>query len=140
MNIDGFALVTGAGSGIGRDCAFAYSAEGAAGVAFADIDEAAAQAAAEESEAFAANPAYRTIHVRVDVSDEESVDDMVRRTVEAFGRVDYGVNSAGVSNISFDLIILLRKEALLGKKSGGGEIILSNLPLISLLTHDYLDR
>lgn len=97
MNIEGFALVTGAGSGIGRDCAFAYSAEGAAGVAFADIDEAAAEAAAKESAAFAANPAYRAIHVRVDVSDEASVDEMVRRTVEAFGRVDYGVNSAGVS-------------------------------------------
>ena len=97
MNIDGFALVTGAGSGIGRDCAFAYSAEGAAGVAFADIDEAAAKAAAKESEAFAANPAYRAVYMRVDVSNEESVDEMIRRTVEAFGRIDYGVNSAGVS-------------------------------------------
>lgn len=117
MNIDGFALVTGAGSGIGRDCAFAYSAEGAAGVAFADIDEVAAQAAAKESEAFAANPAYRTIYIRVDVSDEGSVNEMVKRTVEAFGRVDYGVNSAGVSILSFDLI-LLRREALLRKKNG----------------------
>lgn len=124
MNIDGFALVTGAGSGIGRDCAFGYSTEGAAGVAFADIDEAAAQAAAKESETFAVNPFYRAIHVKVDVSDEESVNEMVKKTVEAFGRVDYGVNSAGVSVQSLAC-------TLQGSAFGNEREFLFNLSLIS---------
>ncbi|KAL7625208.1 hypothetical protein AAE478_004423 [Parahypoxylon ruwenzoriense] len=96
MDIDGFALVTGAGSGIGRDCAIAYAIEGAKGVAFADIDAEAASAAAEESKAVASNPEYQAISIQVDVSNEASVDQMVKVAVAKFGRIDYNVNSAGV--------------------------------------------
>jgi len=96
MDIKGFALVTGAGSGIGRDCGIAYAIEGASGVAFADINEADAEKAMEESKLLATNPEYRAISITVDVSDHESVDSMVAKVVEAFGRIDYSVHSAGV--------------------------------------------
>ncbi|GLB08937.1 hypothetical protein AtubIFM57258_004846 [Aspergillus tubingensis] len=96
MNIDGFALVTGAGSGIGRDCAIAYAIEGAAGVAFADLDPVAATAAAEESKSLATNPDYRALTIEVNVRDPDSVQEMVDTVVMAFGRIDYSVNSAGV--------------------------------------------
>lgn len=112
--IDGIALVTGAGeffldvsilltnnrkkigSGIGRDCALAYAAEGALGVVFADINFVSAQAAADSSKALAKNPEYTALALNVDVSDAQSVEAMVAKAVATFGRIDYSVNSAGV--------------------------------------------
>ncbi|KAI2602117.1 hypothetical protein GGR54DRAFT_625628 [Hypoxylon sp. NC1633] len=96
MLMDGIALVTGAGSGIGLDCAVAFGVEGASGVVFADIDIAAAHRAAEQSKSTATNPAYRVLAVHVDVSNEGSVQRMVDRVREEFGRIDYSVNSAGI--------------------------------------------
>ncbi|PQE34037.1 Short-chain dehydrogenase reductase SDR protein [Rutstroemia sp. NJR-2017a WRK4] len=96
MNITGFALVTGAGSGIGRDTAIAFAIEGAAGVLFADIDENTATEAANESRNLAQNPSYQAYSIKVDVSDEASVVSMVNFAVEKFGKIDYCVNSAGV--------------------------------------------
>jgi NAD(P)-dependent dehydrogenase (short-subunit alcohol dehydrogenase family) len=75
----------------------AFASEGARGVAFADINLTAALEAAEESKAQATNSAYRAIAVQVDVSSEESVQRMVDTTLKEFNRIDYGVNSAGVS-------------------------------------------
>ncbi|TAQ85505.1 hypothetical protein B7494_g6166 [Chlorociboria aeruginascens] len=96
MNISGFALVTGGGSGIGRDCGIAYAIEGAAGVAFADINGTDAESAMQESKVVATNPAYRAISIVVDVSDATSVENMVTRAMAEFGRIDYSVHSAGV--------------------------------------------
>ena len=81
------ALVTGGASGIGRAIAEAYLAEGA-DVVIADVDEAAAQLTAKELGAAAA--------VRVDVANEESVRAAYAGAVEALGRVDVLVNSAGI--------------------------------------------
>ena len=94
--IDGVAVVTGAGSGIGRECALAYAAEGARGVVLADRNHEAAQEAARESGSVATHPAYKAMAVAVDVSDKASVDEMIKAAVHAFGRIDYSVNSAGV--------------------------------------------
>ncbi|KAI9789484.1 MAG: putative secondary metabolism biosynthetic enzyme [Peltula sp. TS41687] len=96
MNIDGYALVTGAGSGIGKACALAYAAEGAAGVVFADLNKAAAESASAESQRVATNPDYRSIVVQVDVTDEASVDGMMSSMLREFGRIDYAVNCAGI--------------------------------------------
>ncbi|KAL4746288.1 hypothetical protein BDW72DRAFT_197829 [Aspergillus terricola var. indicus] len=94
--IDGVALVTGAGSGIGREVALSYAAEGACAVVAADLNYAAALETATASKALAANPSYQPLAVAVDVSDAGSVQQMVSATVRAFGRIDYAVNCAGV--------------------------------------------
>ncbi|CAG8953868.1 hypothetical protein HYFRA_00010829 [Hymenoscyphus fraxineus] len=96
MKLDGIALITGAGSGIGRDCAIAFAVEGASGVGFADLNLAAAQSAAHDARAKATNPNFRAIAIEVDVSSEESVIRMVQIVKKEFGRIDYSVNSAGI--------------------------------------------
>ncbi|KAL9638320.1 MAG: hypothetical protein Q9164_001625 [Protoblastenia rupestris] len=96
MDIDGYALVTGAGSGIGRGCAIAYAVEGAAGVVFADMNKAAAEKAATESLSVATNPKYRALIMQVDVTKEDAVNAMIDETIKEFGRIDYALNSAGI--------------------------------------------
>ena len=67
------------------------------GVVFADINLSNAQAAVEASKSFISNPAYRALAVAVNVEDLQSVQDMVKTTFSEYGRIDYLVNSAGVS-------------------------------------------
>jgi len=86
------ALVTGAGSGIGRAILLAL-AEAGADVAAADLDE----AAAKESAGMAASHGARTLALKVDVGEVASIDAMVAGVVEAFGRLDVIVNNAGVT-------------------------------------------
>ena len=85
------ALVTGAGSGMGLAAALAFAAEGAA-VALADVNEAAARAAAEQLVA----AGHKAIAIRCDVANEAAVAEMVEQTVSAFGRLDAAFNNAGV--------------------------------------------
>nr|BFE78322.1 hypothetical protein GCM10020093_009230 [Planobispora longispora] len=85
------ALVTGAGSGIGRATALRLAAEGAR-VVVADRDAgAAAKVAAEIGGPDAA------IATAADVTDAEAVARAVREAVLAFGGVDLVVNNAGLS-------------------------------------------
>ncbi|KAF4629744.1 hypothetical protein G7Y89_g8398 [Cudoniella acicularis] len=93
----GFALITGAASGIGKETAFTFAESGAAGILLADIDESNALVAAEDSKKLAVDPAYRAIAIHVDVTNADSVNSMVAYAVKEFGRIDYCVNSAGVS-------------------------------------------
>ncbi|KAB2571622.1 2,5-dichloro-2,5-cyclohexadiene-1,4-diol dehydrogenase [Lasiodiplodia theobromae] len=96
MDIDGFALIIGAGSGIGKACALAYAAEGAAGAVMADIHLAATEATAAESLLRAAHSSFRAVPVQVNVTDQKSVEALVRRTIDEFGRIDYALNCAGI--------------------------------------------
>ncbi|HUF52728.1 MAG TPA: SDR family oxidoreductase [Dehalococcoidia bacterium] len=81
------AIITGAGSGIGRAIALGLAEEGAS-VTVSDINsETAAAVAAEIGNAALANTC--------DVSDPDQVEAMVAATIERFGRVDILVNNAG---------------------------------------------
>jgi len=85
------AVVTGAGSGIGKAVASALAAAGWR-VAFAGRRPEPLEAAIA-----AAGAAGRAIAVPTDVSRPDSVDALFARTVAAFGRVDLLFNNAGVS-------------------------------------------
>ena len=85
------ALVTGAGSGIGKAIAHRLAAEGAC-VVVADMDGAAAAAVAAEI-----GGTDIAIPVTVDVTDEDQIAAAFRQAVLAFGGVDLVVNNAGLS-------------------------------------------
>ncbi|MEU0085937.1 bifunctional aldolase/short-chain dehydrogenase [Streptomyces sp. NPDC006274] len=85
------ALVTGAGSGIGRAIAHRLVAEGAC-VVVADLDAANAAAVAEEL-----GGPDKAVAVTVDVTSEEQITDAFKAAVLAFGGVDLVVNNAGIS-------------------------------------------
>ena len=85
------ALVTGAGSGIGRATALRFGAEGAQVV----CADAAAEAAAETARAITALGG-EAIAVAADVTDEAACARIVEETLARFGRLTTLVNSAGV--------------------------------------------
>ncbi|MDT0446403.1 bifunctional aldolase/short-chain dehydrogenase [Streptomyces johnsoniae] len=85
------ALVTGAGSGIGRATAARLAAEGAC-VVVADLNAEAAEEVAAEL-----GGSDRAVAVTVDVTSEEQIREAFRAAVLAFGGVDLVVNNAGIS-------------------------------------------
>lgn len=85
-------LVTGAAGGMGRAAAELFAREGAR-VAVVDIKE---DAAGETVEAIRA-AGGEAILVLADMIDRQQVDAMVRKTVEAFGRLDGAFNNAGIT-------------------------------------------
>ena len=85
------AFVTGATSGIGRATALAFAREGA-GVVVADISEQGNQETARMIE----NLGGRALAVRCDVSQGNDVKAALDKTIEAFGRLDFAFNNAGV--------------------------------------------
>ena len=87
------ALITGAASGLGLATAKAFAEAGAA-VVLADWNEKAVIAAAQQL----AEAGYKTLAIKCDVSDDKQVEEMVNKTVSAFGRLDAAYNNAGIQN------------------------------------------
>ena len=85
------AFVTGAASGIGRAAALAFAREGASVVA-ADVSEQNNQETARLIE----GQGGRALGVRCDVTRVEDVKTALDKTVEAFGRLDFAFNNAGI--------------------------------------------
>ena len=130
------AIVTGAGSGIGRAIALRFAAEGAR-VAVADVDEAAAAKVAAELGEGHGNAVNR----RVDVSRAAEVEALVGWVVEQWGGLDVMANNAGVGvaattpdteEADWDRLMAVNlKGTFLGMKyaipairaSGGGAVI-----------------
>lgn len=86
------AVVTGAGSGLGRELALRFARAGMK-LALADVDETAL--AQTENELKAAGTA--AIAVRCDVSDGADVETLAARTLDAFGAVHVVCNNAGIA-------------------------------------------
>ncbi len=85
------ALVTGAGSGIGRATALIFAREGAKVVA-SDIVDTGGQETVQQIEAAGGEATF----VKADVSKAADVEALVTQTVETYGRLDCAFNNAGI--------------------------------------------
>jgi NAD(P)-dependent dehydrogenase (short-subunit alcohol dehydrogenase family) len=133
------ALVTGAGSGIGRQVATRFAAEGAV-VVFTDRDPAAAQEAAGD--------AAGTLALEMDISDEAAVEAAYAQVAAAGHQLDVVVANAGVQLFGQDAPVadldldvwrrtidtnltgtfLTVKHAVRALRGRGGSIILTGSP------------
>jgi 3-oxoacyl-[acyl-carrier protein] reductase len=96
------AIVTGAARGIGKVIALGLAKCGA-DIAVSDINEDSLNAAVKEIEALG----RKAIAVKMDVSSLKDCEDMVKKTVDAFGKVDILINNAGITR---DTVLLRMKE------------------------------
>ena len=85
------AIITGAASGIGKEIATRFAAEGGIPV-IADLNIDAAAATAKEIEAKGQN----AFPAGVDVADEVAVEEAVAATMAKYGRIDILVSNAGI--------------------------------------------
>ena len=88
------ALITGAGGGIGRATAIAFGKSGAS-VVVSDVSV----QGGEETVALVEQAGGKAIFVACDVADADAVNNMVAQAIQVYGRLDYGHNNAGITNI-----------------------------------------
>ena len=86
------AIVTGGSSGMGRATAYAFAARGAK-VVVADIDVKGGETTVSRIKESGGEATF----VRTDVSKSDEVQALVNKTVETYGRLDFGFNNAGVN-------------------------------------------
>ena len=95
MRFDGkVALITAAGAGIGRATAGIIGREGGSVVAV-DLDQALLDRLATE----VSSAGGKALGLRANALDAAAVEDVVRRAVDAFGRIDVLVNAVGGSTV-----------------------------------------
>lgn len=90
------ALITGAASGIGRACANTFVKEGCTRLVLCDLDEGGLQTVADELKEL--DSSVETVLVKVNVTSDTEVENMVEQGVKRFGAIHYAVNSAGITS------------------------------------------
>lgn len=93
------AVITGAGSGIGRASAMLFAAEGAK-IVVADIND----TAGEETAAAIRSKGGDAFYIHTDVSKAPDAENLIKTTTEKYGNIDILFNNAGtpMSNISIE--------------------------------------
>lgn len=143
------ALITGGGSGIGRETCRLFASEGAT-VIVADRDVASAQAVADEI----TDHGGKALAICVDVANEEQVKAMIAKTEATYGRLDVLVNNAGygfagtvvttsekdwdtLMGVNVKGVFLGCKHAIpLMEKNGGGAIVSTASAAANIGIHD----
>lgn len=143
---DKIALVTGAGSGIGRATALRFSREGAK-LIVADWNRDGGVETVELIKKSGGEAAF----VQVDVSDDSQVRDMIRFAVDTHGRIDILFNNAGIegdmaatsecTEENFDRVIAVNlRGVFLGMKYGiqqmlkqGGGVVINTASVAGLI-------
>lgn len=87
---DQVGIITGGGRGIGRATALTFAREGAS-IAVVARTESEIESVVREIRELGA----KAIAIKTDVSDEDQVEAMVQKVMDAFGRIDILVNNAG---------------------------------------------
>ena len=100
------ALVTGAGSGIGRQSALKFAEKGAK-VLVSDIDE----NGGKETVEMIRKAGGEGLFFKADVSKEADVQAMVDKAVKEFGRIDFAHNNAGIEGPSVENFFDYTEEA-----------------------------
>jgi NAD(P)-dependent dehydrogenase (short-subunit alcohol dehydrogenase family) len=131
MRLEGkTALITGAGSGIGKSIATVFAHEGAKVMA-ADINEETAKQVAAQIE----DAGGEASPLRTDTTSEDDVKSAIAATADAWGRVDILVNNAGIGGpqYSYEQVIAVNEHgvyygclhgfAQMQKQGGGGAIV-----------------
>src|SRR5713226_2207042 len=85
-------IITGAASGIGKAAALIFAREGA-NVVCADINGDGARQTAEQI----SGQGGKALALRIDVTSRAAVNDMVRKSIDTFGKVHFQFNSAGAA-------------------------------------------
>lgn len=140
------AIVTGASTGIGRAAALAFGREGAA-VVVSDVDV----ERGEKTAAEVAGLGVDALFVRADVSNADDVRELVRRTVDHFGRLDCAFNNAGIEGVQAPVdectienwdrtiavnltgVFLCMHEEIPAMLAGGGGTIVNNASVAGLV-------
>ena len=86
-------IVTGAGEGVGRRCILAFAEEGT-NVVINDIMAEKAEGVASEARAFG----VQALPILADVTNATQVNEMAKKTLDKFGRIDILVNNAFMSD------------------------------------------
>ncbi|HEX9074600.1 MAG TPA: glucose 1-dehydrogenase [Anaerolineae bacterium] len=135
---DKVALITGAGSGIGRETALVFAAEGAK-IVVVDVND----AAGNETVDLIKKQGCEAVYVHADVSKAADCENMVRVAEQTFGKLNVLFNNAGIMHSNddnamttdeavWDLTMAINlKGVFLGckygipalKRAGGGSII-----------------
>jgi len=133
------ALITGAGSGLGRAMARRMAAEGAA-IMCSDVNEEAAQ----DTAAQIGESGGRSAAMHLDVTDGGAVRDALQRTINELGSVEIVVNNAGIGGaFGWDATIgvnlsgvyngLVHGAPLLAERGGGAIVNIASVAGLNAL-------